>query len=95
MFDSDLEGDDNVEVVDMQMAPLSTTVQPSDDDNVVISETEPESDDEVAIVSFQLAAEPYVSTTALPRDDKDVSETKPETDKEDTIVSSIQSTLLL
>jgi len=88
-------GDDDVEVVDMWMAPLSTTVQPPDDDNVVISETEPESDDEVAIVSFWLAGGPSVSTTALPCDDKDVSKTEPETDEEDTIVSSIQSTLLL
>jgi hypothetical protein len=79
----------------MQMAPLSTTVQPSDDDDIVISETESESDNEVTIVSFRLAAGPSVSMTALPRDDKDVSETEPETNKEDTIVSSIQSTLLL
>jgi len=95
IFDSNLEGDDDVEVVDMRMAPLSTTVQPPDDDDIVISETEPESDDKVAIVSFQLAAGPSVSMTALPHDDKDVSETEPETDKEDTIVSLNQSTLLL
>ena len=95
IFNSDLEGDDDVEVVDMRMAPLSTTVQPPDDDDIVISETEPESDDEVAIVSFRLAGGPSVSTTALPCDDKDISETEPETDEEDTIVSSIQSTLLL
>ena len=89
IFDSDLEGDDNVEVVDMRTAPLSMTVQPPDD--VFISETEPESDNEVAIVSFRLAAGPSVSTMALSHDDADVSETEPETDEEDTIVSSIQS----
>ena len=86
-----LEGDNDVEVVDMQMAPLSMTVQPSDDDDVVISEIEPESDDEVTIVSFRLAARPSVSTMALPCDDVDISETEPETDEEDTIVSLIQS----
>jgi len=73
----------------MQTAPLSMTVQPPDDDDVVISETEPESDDKVAIVSFRLAAGPSVSTMALPRNDADVSETEPETDEEDTIVSNI------
>jgi hypothetical protein len=75
----------------MRTAPLSTTVQPPNDDDIVISEMEPESDNEVTIVSFWLAARPSVSTTALPCDDTDVSETEPETDVKDTIVSSIQS----
>jgi hypothetical protein len=47
MFDSDLEGNKDIEVVDMLPAHLSMTAQPADD--IIISETEPESNKEVTI----------------------------------------------
>ena len=81
-----MEGDEGVEVVDMLLAYLLTTAQPPDD--LILSETEPESDNEVTIVSFRLAPGPSVLMTALPRDDMDVSETELESDEEDTIVSN-------
>jgi hypothetical protein len=70
-------------VVGIRTEALSTTVQPPDD--IIISETEPESDNKVAIVSFHPAAGPSVSTMALPHDDTVVSETEPESDEEDTV----------
>jgi hypothetical protein len=83
MFDSDPEEDQDFTVVGIRTEALSTTVQPPDD--VIISETELESDDEVAIVSFRPAAGPSVSMMALPHDDTVVSETEPESDEEDTV----------
>ena len=50
MFNFDPEGDDDVEVIDMLAACLSTIVQPADD--VIIFKTEPKSDEEVTIVHF-------------------------------------------
>src|SRR6266851_1178441 len=78
IFDSDLEGDENVEVVDMLLACLSTTAQPADD--VIISKMEPESNEEVTIVHFQLVAGPSCPSTVLPPEDLSV--TKPESDEE-------------
>jgi len=78
MFDSNMEGDDDIEVVDVLPAHLSTTAQPADD--VIISETEPESDEEVTIVCFQPAAGPSRPLTVLPP--KDLSLTEPESDEE-------------
>jgi len=82
IFNSDLEGNDDVEVVDVLLACLSTTAQPPD--NIVISETEPKSDEEVTIVCIQPAAGPSHPSTMLPPED--LSLTEPESD-EDTIVS--------
>jgi len=82
IFNSDLEGDDDVEVIDMLPARLSMTAQPPND--IVISETEPESNEEVTIVCIQPAAGPSCPSTVLPP--KDLSLTEPESD-EDTIVS--------
>ena len=65
------------------MEALSTTVQPPDD--IVISETEPESDDKVTIVSFHPAARPSFLMTALPHDDTVVSKMELESDEEDTV----------
>jgi hypothetical protein len=78
IFNSDMEGDENIEVVDMLAACLSTTAQPAND--VIISKTEPESDEEVTIVHFQPAAGPSHPSTMLPP--KDLSLTKPESDEE-------------
>ena len=78
IFDSDLEGNEDVEVVDMLLAHLLMTAQPADD--IIISETEPESDEEVTIVRFQLAAGPSHPLTVLPS--KDLSITEPESDEE-------------
>jgi hypothetical protein len=78
MFDSDMEGDEDIEVVDMLPACLSTTAQPADD--VIISETEPESNEEVTIVHFQPAAGPSRPSTVLPPED--LSLTEPESDEE-------------
>ena len=62
----------------MLPAHLSMTAQPADD--VIISETEPESDEEVTIVCFQLAAGPSRPSTMLPPEDLSV--TEPESDEE-------------
>jgi len=78
IFDSDLEGDGDVEVVDLPLAHLSMTAQPADD--LIISETEPESGKEVTIVHFQPAAGPSCPLTMLPP--KDLSLTEPESDEE-------------
>jgi hypothetical protein len=78
MFNSDPEGDDDVEVVDVLPAHLSTTAQPADD--IIISKMEPESDEEVTIVHFQLAAGPSCPSTVLPS--KDLSLTESESDEE-------------
>jgi hypothetical protein len=63
MFNSNIEGNDDVEVVDMLPARLSMTAQPAD--NVIISEMEPKSDEEVTIVHFQPAAGPSHPSTVL------------------------------
>jgi hypothetical protein len=78
MFDSDLEGNEDIEIVDMLPGYLLMIAQPADD--VIISETEPESDEKVTIVCFQPAAGPSCSLTILPP--KDLSLTEPESDKE-------------
>jgi hypothetical protein len=84
IFDSDMgDDDDDVEVVDVLPARLSTTAQPADD--LVVSETEPESDEEVTIVHFQPAAGPSRLSTVLPPED--LSLTEPESDEEDIMVS--------
>ena len=77
MFDSNLKGDEDIEVVDMLLACLLMTAQPADD--IIISEMEPESDEEVTIVHFQPAAGPSRPSTMLPP--KDLSLTEPESDK--------------
>ena len=78
MFDSDQEGDDDVEVVDVLPARLLTTAQPADD--LVISETEPESDEEVTVLSVRQVAGPSRPSTVLPPED--LSLTEPESDEE-------------
>ena len=80
IFNSELEGDKEAEVVDMQSAHLSMIAQRPDD--IIVSETEPESDEEVTIVSFRPAAGPSAPLMALAP--KDLSETEPESssDKE-------------
>ena len=78
MFDSDLENDKDIKVVDMLPAHLSMTAQPAD--NIIISKTEPKSNEEVTIVRFQPVAGPSRSLTVLPP--KDLSLTEPESDKE-------------
>jgi len=75
--DSEPEGDDDVEVVDMQPARLLTTAQHPD--KTILSETEPETDDEVTIISFRPAAGPSAPTVLPPND---LSETEPESDEE-------------
>jgi len=62
----------------MLPAHLSMTAQPIDD--VIISETEPESDEEVTIVHFQPVAGPSCPLTML--HPEDLSLTKSESDKE-------------
>jgi hypothetical protein len=78
IFNSDIEGDEDIEVIDMLAAYLSTTAQPAND--VIISKTEPESDEEVTIVHLQPAAGPSHPSTMLPPED--LSLTKPESDEE-------------
>ena len=90
MFDSDPEEDQDFTMVGIQTEALSMAVQPPN--NVIISKTELESNDKVAIVSFHLAAGPSVSMMVLP--DNNISETELESNEKDTIVSSIQSFLL-
>jgi hypothetical protein len=90
MFDSDMEGDEDIEVVDMLPARLSTTAQPADD--VIISETEPESDEEVTIVRFQPAAGPSRPSTVLPPED--LSLTEPESDEEPQLATVSMDCLL-
>jgi len=65
-------------VVDVLPARLSTTAQPADD--LVISETEPESDEEVTVISVRLAPGPSRPSTVLPPED--LSMTEPESDEE-------------
>ncbi len=64
----------------MQSAHLSMIAQHPDD--IIVSETEPESNEEVTIVSFQPAAGPSAPSMVLAP--KDLSETEPESssDKE-------------
>ena len=78
MFNSDLEGDEDIEIVDMLPAHLSMTAQPADD--VIISETESKSDEKVTIICFQPAAGPSCLLTMLPP--KDLSLTESESDEE-------------
>ena len=78
MFNSNIEGNDDVEVVDMLPARLSMTAQPAD--NVIISEMEPKSDEEVTIIRFQPAAGPSRLLTVIPPED--LSLTEPESDEE-------------
>ncbi len=73
-------------MVGVWTAALLTTVQPPN--NIVISKMEPESNDEVTIVSFHPAAGPSVLMMALPHNDIIVSEMEPESDKEDTVWKS-------
>jgi hypothetical protein len=80
MFDSDLEGNEDIEIVDMLPAHLSMTAQPADDVIISKTETESESDEKVTIICFQPAAGPSCLLTMLPL--KDLSLTKPESDKE-------------
>jgi len=61
-------------VVDIPPVHRPTTAQPHD--NVVLSETEPESDEDVTMV----AAGPSAPSTVLPPDDLSV--TEPESDEE-------------
>jgi hypothetical protein len=84
IFDSDTgDDDDDVEVVDVLPARLSTTAQPADD--LIVSETEPESDEEVTVISVRPAPGPSRLSTMLPPED--LSLTEPESDEEDTMVS--------
>jgi len=107
-FDSDLEDnlDQNVAMVGVQMAILSTT--PPDNivlktepegvqsatlsmtppHNIVLFKTEPESGYEVTSVGSGPAAGP-ISMMALPNDNIVISKTKLESDEEDTVVSLI------
>jgi hypothetical protein len=78
IFDSNLEGNEDIEVVDMLPAHLSMTAQPADD--IIISKMEPESDKEVTIVCFQPVAGPSRPSTMLPPED--LSLTKSESDEE-------------
>jgi hypothetical protein len=73
-----MEDDDGVEVVDVLPEHLSTTAQPADD--LVISETEPESDKEVTVISIRQVAGPSRPPTMLPP--KDLSLTELESDEE-------------
>ena len=72
------DNNDNIKVVDMLPPYLSTTAQPADD--LIVSETEPESDEEVTIISIQPAPSPSCPSTVLPP--KDLSLIEPESNKE-------------
>jgi hypothetical protein len=61
----------------MQLAHLLTTVQHPN--KIILSETEPETNDKVTIISFWLAAGPSALTVLPPNN---LSETEPESNKE-------------
>ncbi len=79
IFNSELEGDEEAKVVDMQSAHLLMIAQHPD--NIILSETKPESDEEVTIVSFWPAAGPSAPLTALTPED--LSETEPESSSDE------------